>query len=90
MNRERRGYSLRTRPPVHRMTKTERDELLRILFEWNFAERIVNEQLKYDDIRREIAATHGLDVTNAQLKNLLNRWYCDYDSNNNIERIYRV
>lgn len=90
MNRERRGYSLRTRPPIHRMTKNERDELLHILFEWDFAERIVNENLNYDDIRRYVEAKTGLIVTNAQLKNLLNRWYCDYDSNNNIERIYRV
>lgn len=83
-------FSLRTRPKIHRMTYEERDKLLRILFEWEFAERIVNEKLKLKDIQKEIEEKHGLSYTIHNLKNLTNKWMCEYDTDKNIKRIYRT
>lgn len=80
---------LRTRPKIHRMTNAERDKLLNILFEWEFAERIVNEKLKYKDILKEIEEKHGLSYTIHNIKNLVNKWGCEYDADKNIKRIYR-
>lgn len=82
-------FSLRTRPIIHRMTYEERDKLLRILFEWEFAERIVNEKLKLKDIQKELLDKHNLNATVVQLKNLTNKWVCEYDTDKNIKRIYR-
>lgn len=90
MNRNLRGYSLRVREPYRRMTKAERDEILNILFEWRFAERIVDEHLTIPEIQEELRRHHFIDVTIAQLKNLRNRWYCDYNEDHSIKRIYRL
>lgn len=90
MSQEKTGYSLRLRSKIHRITKEERDKLLNILFDWSFAERIVKEHLTYKDIQAEIEEKYGITTTYAQLKNLSNRWRCDYDADNNIKRIYRV
>lgn len=81
---------LRTRPKIHRMTNEERDKLLNILFEWEFAERIVNEKLKYKDIQKEIEEKHGLSYTIHNLKNLVNKWGCEYDADKKIKRLYMV
>lgn len=81
----------RTHPKrIHRMTNAERDKLLRILFDYEFAEKIGNEKLKYKDIQKEIEAKHGLSYTIHNIQNLVNKWGCEYDDNKNIKRLYRV
>lgn len=84
------NLSLRIRPKIHRITYEERDKILHILFEWSFAEKIIKQKLKYKDMQKELLEKHNLNVTIAQLKNLTNRWLCEYDSDNKIKRIYRV
>lgn len=82
MSEEKRGTNLRIRKNM--------DKLLNILFEWDFAERLVDEHLTYEQVQKELKEKHNLEVIVDQLKRLEHKWYCEYDSEHNIKGIYRM
>lgn len=72
-----------------RLTKPQTFALLRLLFEWDNAEKICNSEHPDRTARELLLARYGLDIPYATLYGLRHRWICLYDSNHNITEIVR-